>query len=358
MSGIPDVMKYRTLPNSELSMSAVGFGLWTVSTGWWGIEDDSFAIDLLRKAYDLGITFFDTADTYGNGKGEMLLADALGGVRDKIVIGTKFGYDFYSYGDKREGQREIPQDFSARHLRFALEQSLKRLQTDYIDIYLLHNPRLWAIENDDLFEALEGVKREGKVRHYGVTLGPAIGWEAEGAAAMEQRPITVLQMIHNLLEQDPGRKLLEVAEEREVAVLVRVPHSSGLLEGKYTALTTFDPKDHRSHRPKEWLSEGLKKLEQLRFLHEGTGRTIAQAAIQWLLASSRIVTVLPNIYDAEQLQEFAAAPDTPPLSEDELSRVAQLYDNNFGLPRAPQAGVAAVAASGGRPARGGEIGGR
>jgi aryl-alcohol dehydrogenase-like predicted oxidoreductase len=326
-------MQYRTLPRSDIKVSAVGFGLWTVSTTWWGIDDDALSMRLLREAFDLGVTFYDTADTYGNGKGETVLADALGAVRDRIVIGTKFGYDFYSHGDRREGQREIPQDFSVRHLDRALEESLRRLQTDYIDIYLLHNPRFWAIESDELFEALERHKSAGKIRHYGVTMGPAIGWEAEGVASLEQRDITVFQMIHNLLEQDPGRRFLEAAERRDAGVLVRVPHSSGMLEGKYTPETTFSTKDHRSHRPKEWLTDGLKKLEQLRFLHEGTGRTIGQAAIQYLLAHPRIVSVLPNIYDSEQLREFAQAPDTPPLTPDELARVDSLYDDNFHLPK-------------------------
>ena len=243
-------MQYRTLPNSDLKLSAVGFGLWTISTTWWGIEDDAAGIDLLRRAYDLGVTFYDTADTYGNGKGETILADALGDVRDKIVIGTKFGYDFYNHGDKREGQREIPQDFSVRHLRFALEESLRRLDTDYIDIYLLHNPRLWAIDSDDLFAALEDLKREGKIRHYGVTMGPAIGWETEGVAAMRAPR-------HHRLPDDPqppragprAAASSKSADERDVGVLVRVPHSSGMLEGKYTAETKFDAKDHRSHRP-------------------------------------------------------------------------------------------------------------
>jgi len=336
-------MQYRKLPNSDLELSAVGFGLWTVSTTWWGIEDEAVGIDLMRKAYDLGVTFYDTADTYGNGKGETILAEALGHVRDRIVIGTKFGYDFYNFGDKREGQREIPQDFSVRFLRQALEESLRRLNTDYIDIYLLHNPRLWAIDSDELFAELEVVKREGKVRHYGVTMGPAIGWEAEGVSAIEQRDITVFQMIHNLLEQDPGRRFIDAATEREVGMLVRVPHSSGMLEGGYTADTTFSPKDHRSHRPKEWLIEGLKKLEQLRFLHEGTARTIGQAAIQYLLAQPLITSVLPNIYNEEQLREFAEASDSPPLTEDEVRRVDDLYDTNYGLPRV-QVAAEAVAA--------------
>jgi len=148
---------------------------------------------------------------------------------------------------------------------------------------------------------------------------------------MRGRSLDGLQIIHNMLEQDPGRRLLAVAAEEDVGVLVRVPHSSGLLEGKFTEETTFPPGDHRSHRPREWLIDGLKKLEQLRFLHEGTGRTIGQAALQWLLATPVIASTLPNIYDAEQLEEFAAASDTPPLSEEELARIAGLYEHGFNL---------------------------
>ena len=148
---------------------------------------------------------------------------------------------------------------------------------------------------------------------------------------MRQRSLDSLQIIHNMLEQDPGRRLLAVAAEEDVGVLVRVPHSSGLLEGKFTEDTTFPATDHRSHRPREWLIDGLKKLERLRFLHEGAGRTIGQAALQWLIATPDIASTLPNIYDAEQLEEFAAASDTPTLDEDELSHIAGLYEHNFGL---------------------------
>jgi len=328
-------MKYRTLANTGIDVSAVGFGLWTVSTGWWGIDDDEHARRLLRQAYDSGVTFFDTADTYGQGRGETLLAEALGDVRDRIVIATKFGYDFYNHTNERDGHKELPQDFSPKHVRFALEQSLARLGTDYIDIYQVHNPRMWAVRSDELFATLEELKSEGKIRCYGAALGPAIGWEAEGLALVRERNIATLQIIHNMLEQDPGRSLIAAAEERGVGVLVRVPHSSGLLEGKYTSETTFPPSDHRSHRPREWLIDGLKKLEQLEFLTAGTGRTIGQGAIQWLLASPVIASVLPNVYDAEQLAEFVAAPDTAPLTTDELSRIAGLYEANFGLAAEP-----------------------
>ncbi len=325
-------MKYRTAGKTGIQVSAVGFGLWTVSTTWWGISDEDYGRELLRRAYDLGVTLFDTADTYGNGNGEEMLAQALGHVRDRIVIGTKFGYDFYTHGEKRTGQRELPQDFSPKHVRFALEQSLKRLGTDYIDIYQMHNPRMWAIQSDELFATLEDLKSEGKIRAYGAALGPAIGWEAEGLAALRERDTGTLQIIYNMLEQDPGRAFLAAAAERDAGVLVRVPHSSGLLEGKFTLDTTFPPSDHRSHRPREWLTDGLKKLDQLAFLADGTGRTIGQAAIQFILSSPAAASVLPNIYDAEQLAEFAAASDTPELTRDELSRIAELYADNFGLP--------------------------
>lgn len=330
-------MQYRKLGRTDIEMSAVGFGLWTVSTTWWGITDDEYGVDLLRKAYDLGITFFDTADTYGNGKGETMLARALGPVRDRITIATKFGYDFYNYGQERTGQRELPHDFSPKFVRYAVEQSLRRLETDYIDLYQLHNPRMSAVDSDELFATLDDLLREGKIRSYGVALGPAIGWEEEGLAAMEKRNVHCVHTIYNMLEQDPGRRFFPLARERGAGILVRVPHSSGLLEGKYTEETTFAPTDHRSHRPRQWLTDGLKKLERLEFLTEGTGRTIGQAAIQFILAEPSVTSVLPNIYNEEQLREFAAASDTPPLTSEELERIADLYEHNFYLEPTPTA---------------------
>jgi aryl-alcohol dehydrogenase-like predicted oxidoreductase len=328
-------MKYRTLANTDIQLSVVGFGLWTISTGWWGIDDDERGRRLLRQAYDSGVTFFDTADTYGQGRGETLLAEALGDVRDRIVIATKFGYDFYNHSTERDGHKELPQDFSSQHVRFAVEKSLQRLGTDYIDIYQVHNPRMWAVRSDELFATLEELKAEGKIRCYGAALGPANGWEPEGLAIILDRDIATLQIIYNLLEQDPGRSLIAAAEERGVGVLVRVPHSSGLLEGKYTAETTFPQNDHRSHRPREWLIDGLRKLEQLTFLTESTGRSIGQAAIQFGLSSPAVASVLPNVYGAEQLNEFVAAAETSPLTADELTRIADLYEANFGLAAEP-----------------------
>jgi aryl-alcohol dehydrogenase-like predicted oxidoreductase len=303
-------MRYRNLAGTDIRVSEVGFGVWTVSTGWWGEVDDERSVRLLRGAFEKGINYFDTADTYGSGKGETLLADAFGGMRDEVVISTKIGYDFYNHTARR-GQQERPQDWSEAFIRFAVEQSLKRLGTDYIDFLQLHNTKMDAIANNRLFDLMDEFVDEGKIRSYGVALGPKIGWLEEGVKAMRERDLAGVQMIYNLLEQDPGRALM--------------------LEGKYTEETTFAKNDHRRHRPKEWLLDGLRKVEQLSFLTESGERTLGQAALKFVLASPEIVSTLPNIYDDEQLDEFAAASDTPDLTEDELTTVIRLYENNFGL---------------------------
>ncbi len=186
-----------------------------------------------------------------------------------------------------------------------------------------------AIENGTLFSLMEEFKKEGKIRAYGVALGPKIGWLEEGVKAMREREISGLQMIYNLLEQEPGRGLIETARETDTSLVVRVPHSSGMLEGKYTKDTTFAKNDHRRHRPKEWLLDGLKKVEQLKFLTESGERTLGQAALKFVLASPEIISTLPNIYNEEQLEEFTSAPETPDLTEEELSRIEYLYDSNF-----------------------------
>lgn len=187
-------MKYRTYPNSDVTVSEVGFGLWTTSTGWWGEKTDDDAVAMLREAYDLGITFFDAADTYGNGRSEEQLAKAFGSQRDRVVYATKFGYDFYTPAnvEQRRGQFELPHDFSPAFVRKALEESLRRLKTDYIDIYQMHNARMAQVEDGGLWELLESLKREGKIRMYGVALGPAIGWLYEGVDAVVKRNAATL----------------------------------------------------------------------------------------------------------------------------------------------------------------------
>ena len=326
-------MRFRTYQNTDLKVSQVGFGLWTVSTGWWGNFTDDEAIALMHKGFDLGMTLFDAADTYGNGRSEELLAKAFPKQRDEIVIATKVGYDFVTHGESRgRGQREIPQDFSPDAILRATDAALKRLKTDRIDLLQLHNIRMEQIYDDALWKTLENLKGSGKVRYYGIALGPAIGWLYEGVNTIRERDVTSVQHIYNILEQHPGRAMQEAAIEagKDTMFLIRVTHSSGMLEGKYTSETTFPPGDHRAHRPRSWLLNGVKKIERLRFL-ENSERTLGQAALQWLLADPRIASTLPNIYNEEQLVEFAKAPDTAALTSDELAQVDALYRDNFGL---------------------------
>ncbi len=330
-------MRYRKFGDTDLIASEVGFGVWTVGTPMWGIKDEAVGIQLLRRAFDLGITFFDTADVYGDGLGETILAKALGGQRDRVVYSTKFGYDFYAHPGVQPGQRERPQDWTPAYVRRACEQSLRRLETDHIDLYQLHNPRIDTLRRDDLFAELDRLKAEGKIVCYGATLGPAIDIRQveEGRACIERGMVT--QIIYNMLEQQIGAPLIPVANARGVGLMARVPHSSGLLEGRYSRETTFDKHDHRffrvntDARKKAWLDLGLKKVERLTFLTEVTGRSMAQAAIRWILAESCFATVLPNIYDEEQLEEFAAASDVPELTPAERSTVQDLYTRDFDL---------------------------
>lgn len=339
-------MKYRKLTGTDLRVSEVGFGVWTIGTKMWGVPIDDYdsGINLLRRARELGINFFDTADVYGDGKGETLLAQAFPDRRDELVIATKFGYDFYNHPGVQPGQRERPHNWSPDFIRLACERSLQRLQTDHIDLYQLHNPRIETIRNDDVFQTLNALRDEGKILSFGTALGPAIHERQieEAIATMRERGAHT-QIIYNLLEQMLGEKILAVAHETKRRVFTRVPHSSGLLEGAYTATTAFDKDDHRSFRVKDnsakqaWLLDGLKKVEQLAFLTAGTQRTLGQVAIQFILADAAIGSVLPNIYNTAQLEEFAAAPDAPALTAAEMEKIQALVANNFGLEPATSA---------------------
>jgi aryl-alcohol dehydrogenase-like predicted oxidoreductase len=330
-------MRFRTYKNTDLTVSEVGFGLWTISTGWWGNFTEGEAVALMHRAFNLGITLFDAADTYGNGLSEELIAKAFSNQRDEIVIATKVGYDFVHYGEARgRGQREIPQDFSPEAVTRATDAALKRLKTDRIDLLQLHNIRMEQVYDDALWTTLQKLKSSGKIRHYGIALGPAVGWLYEGVNCIRERDVTSVQHIYNMLEQHPGRSMHDAVTDagKDTMFLIRVTHSSGMLEGKYTEETTFPPTDHRSHRPRSWLLNGIKKVQQLRFL-ENSDRTLGQAALQWLLADDRVASTLPNIYNEEQLVEFAKAPDCPSLTADDMLKIEKLYSENFGIEETP-----------------------
>jgi aryl-alcohol dehydrogenase-like predicted oxidoreductase len=326
-------MKFRTLPGTDLKLSEVGFGVWTLATNWWGEHTSEDAVSMLRRARDLGINFFDTADTYGNGLGETLLCDAFGPNPEGLVYATKFGYDIYNTSpEDRRGQSELPHRFDREFVRFACEQSLKRLGVEQIPLWQIHNARMNGVFEDEIWDVLDELKREGKVGHVGVALGPANGWIQEGLGFLRHRPLESLQIIYNLFEQWPGNEFFPDARQRNVGLLVRVPHSSGMLEGHYTTETVFPPNDHRRHRPRTWLLNGIEKLKSLEWLTQSRDATMGQQAIKFILSEAQVTSVLPNIYNLEQLEEFANAPDLPDLSGEDLARLSRLAEENFGVP--------------------------
>ncbi len=323
-------MRYRQLGQTDLQLSEVGFGVWSVSTGWWGKVDKADAVRLLREANELGVNFFDTADTYGEGYGEELLREAFPKGRSSVVIGTKFGYDLDA--PRLGHHKERPQRWDAEFVRAAIEKSLRRLGTDYVDLYQLHNPRLAAIRDDELADLLEALVKEGKVRWWGTALGPDIGWRDEGDASMAERRVASMQIIYSIIEQQPARYFFPTAREHGVGLLARVPHASEILTDDFAdkARVEFEPGDHRAHRHREWLDKAFRKREQVLFAAGGdTGRTLAQAAIQFCLTEPNIASVLPNIVRRDQLVEFTAGSEAAPLTGEEAAELTRLYDEEF-----------------------------
>ena len=324
-------MKFRKLPRTDLVLSEVGFGVWTVATNWWGKIEDADKASLLENAVEEGINFFDTADTYGDGFGEEILATVLGHKRNDIVIATKFGYDIYD-PTPRDGHKERAQKFDKEFVKSACEQSLGRLGTDYIDLYQAHNIKLADLERDELFETLEQLQFEGKIRHYGVALGPDIGWVEEGEYTLTQRQVASAQVIYSIMEQDPAKHFMRLAEENEVGLLSRVPHASNTLTGEFDdGLPTFDADDHRAHRKNEWLEEAMRKVARVRFLVQEDTRTMAQSAIQFVLKQPSIISVLPNFTNLSELKEYTSALETPEISDEEQAKLDELWEHGFDI---------------------------
>jgi aryl-alcohol dehydrogenase-like predicted oxidoreductase len=325
-------MKYRKLGKSNLKVSEIGFGAWAIALDWWGGKkiDDQDAIKMLKRAYDLGINFYETADIYGNGKSEKLISQAFKGMnREELVYSTKWGYDIYS--SKQVGHNEIPQKHDTDFLQYALQKSMDRLQADYIDVYSLHNPKMSAIQNDSIFQSLDSLISDGKIRSYGVALGPAIGWMEEGLLATRTRNITCLQTVYNILEQDPGRAFFDAACQNDVGIIVRVPDASGILTGKVKADTTFDKNDHRGNRKREWILEALQKVEKMRNIAESKGLNITELAFKFILSQREISVVLPTILDITEVETIANMSDGNYLDEKVMVQISELYNNNFDL---------------------------
>ena len=318
-------MKYKILGKSGIKVSEIGFGAWSIALDWWGKKiDDVEAKRMLKKAYDVGINFFETGDMYGKGKSEKLIGEVFHGMRDDIIISTKYGYDFESAA--QIGHTELPQKFDPTFTEHALKKSLERLQTDHIDVYGLHNPKMHHIKDNTIFQTLDKKIEDGIIKTYQVALGPAIGWTMEGLEAMNRKNVSAVQTVYNILEQTPGNELIENAEKKNVGILVRVPDASGILTGKVNADTKIDEKDHRSVRKGEWIKESLRKVEQLRPIAKRKGLNITEFAIKFILSKNAVSSVLPTVISTDEIETFAAMSDGNYLNSQDMKEITDMYN--------------------------------
>jgi len=324
-------VKYRRVGDTELEVSEIGLAAWPLSTDAWQGSDDE-ALALLKKAYDLGVNFFDTADVDGRGKGEQLLGKAFAGNRDMVVLATKIGYDFYN--DDAANGVSGSRRFDADYARYAVEQSLARLGTDFIDILQVHHPTMDAVADDGLWATLEALRGEGKIRYFGAALGPGVGFHDEGVGAMRKRGATVLSTAYNLLEQDPGRKFFTVALESMTGILLRNPLASGILDGTVAKPEDLRTGGYATPRSAAWVREALAKRAKLEWIHEGKDMTFPQAVLKVYLWEETVPSILVETQDPAQLEEFCAAPEKPDYVREEIAEIAEQYRRNFDVPKA------------------------
>ncbi len=312
-------MKYRILGKTGLRVSAVGLGT-MVHAGHFGPMKDSESLGAIDAALDLGVNFIDTSDAYGAGYSETLLGNALKGRRDKVILATKGGN--VMVGPNR-GKRIFEPDYIAR----VMDESLQRLQTNYIDLYQLHNPTVEVIERGEVWHVLEHAKQAGKIRHYGVSINTM----EEGAAAVKDGRAETIQVEYNLLTQEPAESFFRAARAANLGIIARVPLKRGILTGKMTRADEerFQGEDVRARSFKgEAFAKELAKAEQLKFLVHGPVKTLAQAAIAFCIAHPAVGIVIPGARNAAQMRENAAGAEIEIPPED-LARVAELWRRGF-----------------------------
>lgn len=321
-------MRSREIPGTGITVSEVGFGADALATGWWGDHGDDDAIRLLHAALDRGITLFDTADRDGDGRVESIIGRAFASRRDRVVLATKVGYDWRNAEPTGRGRRAMPQDFRPDAIRAAVEDSLRRLGGDVIDICELHHAPRRVLGDEAVLEVLDALVAEGKVRAFGAAI-PEGAKPGDGRRLIRSKRMPLLDVEISILDHDPGAELAGLAKAAGACVIARRPHAWGLLEGKYTIETTFPPADPRAHLDREWLNEGLRRVDTLGFLAEGRPWTLAQASLRWVLDRPGVASVIAQVHSEDQLDEFAATPELPALDDADLARIEALIESGF-----------------------------
>jgi aryl-alcohol dehydrogenase-like predicted oxidoreductase len=315
----------RTLGKTGYEISAIGFGAWAIG-GSWGAVDDETSMAALHAALDAGVTFFDTADVYGDGHSERLLARLRRERDEPFLVATKMG---------RRAPLD-PAEYTKEHFRAWLERSRENLEVDRIDLVQLHCLHPDVYYRPDVFETLDELVDEGLVAHYGVSVERV----EEALKAIEFPGVASVQIIFNALRQRPTERFLAEAQARDVGVIARVPLASGLLTGKLRRETTFAADDHRSfnrHGESFDVGEtfsgvdyetGVDVAEELQELVP-EGATLAQLALRWILMHDAVTTAIPGAKTPEQARANAAAADLPPLDRATMERIRSVYDERI-----------------------------
>ncbi len=318
-------MKYRKLGNTGMNVSEVSFGTWAIG-GAWGKTNDQESLKALDYAIDQGVNFFDTADVYGDGHSEELLAKATKGKEDEIFIATKFC---------RSGDIASKENYSYEAVRTYCEASLKRLNREALDLYQIHCPPTDILKDGAVFEVLDRLQAEGKIKNYGVSVETV----EEGLLCLVNENVKTLQVIFNIFRQKPLEILLPEAYKKDVGILVRLPLASGLLTGKFTKDHIFEEDDHRKFNENGesfnvgetfaglGFAKGVGLSEQLKWISEGRN-SMATAALRWILDQKEISCIIPGFRNIEQIDENLKALNEKRFTDIELNKISRFYIEN------------------------------
>ena len=316
-------MQYRNLGSTGMNVSTVSFGAWAIG-GTWGPVDDEQSMAALHRALDLGVNFFDTADVYGDGRSERLIARLRRERTEAFFVASKAG---------RRLPKQVIEGYSSQNLRDWLARSLKNLEVESLDLLQLHCPPSELYERDEPFQVLEDLKREGLIQHYGVSVEKV----SEALRGIQHPGVESVQLIFNAFRLKPTLEFFAAAQARNVGVLARVPLASGLLTGKITAASSFAPDDHRAFNrdgasfdkgetfsgvPFEVGLEAVTALQKL----VPEGWTLAQFALRWIGMFEAVTCSIPGAKNPDQVEANMSAADLPDLSSDHMREVAAVYD--------------------------------
>ncbi|GAB4460236.1 MAG: aldo/keto reductase [Anaerolineae bacterium] len=316
-------MEYRQLGRTEMKVSVISFGAWAIGGAWGPVRDEE-SIEALHKAIDLGVNFIDTADVYGDGRSEQLIARVLKARSEQVYVATKAG---------RRLDPHVAEGYNLANLSRFVERSLKNLETEAIDLLQMHCPPTAAYYSDEMYDALETLQQQGKIRYYGVSVE-----KIEEALEAAKRPgVQSVQIIFNMFRLRPADEFFPTAKEKQVGVLARVPLASGLLTGKFTRESKFAANDHRRYnRHGEAFDKGetfsgvdyetgLDAVDALARL-KPEGMTMAQFALRWITMFDAVTCAIPGAKRAQQASDNVSAADFPPLSQEVMDGVRAVYD--------------------------------